>query len=185
MNERRANAPPPAIEATPPLRCGEGAGGEGRANAQPSRNSRATKLGHGWAPAPGENRQKDRTRTRLRARRLRKNMTPAEKELWKLLRSIDGYTFRSQPAIVNRVYDFACYGARLLIELDGAVHDRPDVQADDKEKTLHAVRNGFRVLRFTNAEVFGRSAWVISEVRALLDAPHPPTPSPQGGGGES
>ena len=145
---------------------------------------RARKLGHGWAPAPGEVRQKDRTRTKLRARRLRKDMTPAEREFWALLKSIEGHTFRRQPAIGDRVYDFGCYGARLLIEIDGAVHDRPDVQEDDKAKTLHAIRNGFRLLRFTNAEVSGRAEWVISEIRALLDAPHPPTPSPQGGGGE-
>src|SRR5262245_21956250 len=178
MRERRTNPPPPAFEAHPPLPCGEGAGGEGRADAQardqvctrpagaglsarPSspdpfsarekgrahQDSRAVKVGHGWAPAPGENRQKDRTRTKLRARRLRMEVTPAEQEFWKLLKSIEGHTFRRQPAIGDRVYDFGCYGARLLIEIDGAVHDRPEVQADDKAKTIHAVRNGFRLLR--------------------------------------
>ena len=170
-----------AQEARPPLPCGEGAGGEGRAAAP----SPARKLGHGWAPGPGEARQKDRVRTKLRARRLRKQTTPAEKELWRLLRSIEGVTFRRQVAIGDYVFDFGCYGARLLIELDGAIHDLPDVQARDKVKTIHAALNDFRLLRCTNADVSGRPAWVLDKVRAFHSAPHPPTPSPQGGGGEA
>jgi very-short-patch-repair endonuclease len=194
----------PQKEAQPPLPCGEGAGGEGReaaaafeSNAQPpsaaqrpsSGRSAATfsareKVGGGWAPEVGQTRQKDRTRTKLRAQRQRKEMTPSEKELWKLLRATDGHTFRRQPAIGDYVFDFACYGAHLLIEIDGSIHRLPDVQANDKAKTLYAITQGFRLLRFANNDVWDRPAWVVSQVRALLDAPHPPTPSPQGGGGE-
>ena len=169
----------------PPLPCGEGVGGEGRADAPQPQERRAVKLGHGWAPAPGEERQKDRTRTRLRAKQLRKEMTPSEKELWKLLRSIEGVTFRRQPAIGKYVFDFACYGARLLIELDGSIHRLPEVQANDKAKTIHAITQGFRVLRFKTEDVRDRPQWVIDQVRARLSAPHPPAPSPQGRGGES
>src|SRR5690606_22123709 len=118
---------------TPPLPCGEGAGGEGREAAASAAGRRATaKLGHGWAAATGEERQKDRVRTNLRARRLRREMTSSEKELWKLLRTIKGRTFRRQAAIGDFVFDFACYGARLLIEIDGSIHRLPEVQANDK-----------------------------------------------------
>src|SRR5262245_47262233 len=107
MNERRTPD-------HPPLPRGEGAGGEGRsaashragqssdssfqsasANVRPStpapppqgRRGRA-KLGHGWVPQFGEDRQKDHVRTKFRAARQRKEMTPSEVELWKLLRTI-------------------------------------------------------------------------------------------------
>ncbi len=176
MNERRAESPP--------LPCGEGAGGEGRPTAAPA-NERAQKRGHGWAPAHGEDRQKDHARTKLRAARQRKDMTPSEKELWKLLRSIEGHTFRRQPPIGDYVFDFANYAARLLIEIDGSIHRLPDVQANDKAKEIYAITQGFRVLRFANHDVWDRPAWVVAEVRARLAAPHPPTPSPQGRGGES
>jgi very-short-patch-repair endonuclease len=111
-------------------------------------------------------------------------MTASEKLLWKLLRSIEGRTFRRQPAIGDYVFDFANYGARLLIEIDGSIHERADVQANDKAKELYAIAQGFRVLRFQNNDVWDRPAWVVAEVRAGLAAPHPPTPSPQGRGGE-
>lgn len=169
-------------EARPPLPCGEGAGSEGRSVAAPS-NYRAEKRGHGWAPEVGEDRQKDHTRTKLRAARQRKEMPPSESELWKLLRTIDGHTFRCQPAVGDYVFDFACYGARVLIEIDGSIHERADVQANDKAKTIDAATQDFRVLRFQNNDVWDRPAWVIAEVRACLNAPHPPTPSPQGRGG--
>jgi very-short-patch-repair endonuclease len=173
----------PNEDTRPPLPCGEGAGGEGRSAAAPP-NQRARKRGHGWAPAHGEERQKDRARTNLRAARQRKEMTPSERVLWKLLRSIDGHTFRRQPAIGDYTFDFGCYAARLLIEIDGSVHDRADVQENDKAKTIYAITQDFRVLRFANNDVWDRPAWVVAEVRARLDAPHPPAPSPHGRGGD-
>lgn len=124
-------------------RGGEGAGGEGRANAP-----KTTKLGHGWAPGFGETRQKDQVRTRERAKRLRRDMT------------------------------------RLLIEIDGSIHERADVQANDKAKEIYAITRGFRVLRVANNDAWDRPAWVVSQVCDRLSAPHPPTPSPQGGRGE-
>jgi very-short-patch-repair endonuclease len=174
----------PQNEARPPLPCGEGAGGEGRSTAAPSASTRTAKHGHGWAPAYGEDRQKDHVRTKLRASRQRKEMTPSETVLWKLLRSIEGHTFRRQPTNGDYTFDFGCYAARLLIEIDGSVHDRADVQENDKAKTIYAITQDFRVLRFVNNDVWDRPAWVTAEVRARLDAPHPPAPSPQGRGGD-
>jgi very-short-patch-repair endonuclease len=167
----------------PPLPCGEGVGGEGREAAAPL-EQRARKRGHGWAPEFGKDRQKDHARAKLRAARQRKEMTPSEAELWKLLRTIEDHTFRRQPAIGDYVFDFACYGARLLIEIDGSIHERADVQANDKAKTIFAATQDFRLLRFQNNDVWDRPGWVLAEVRARLYAPHPPAPSPQGRGGE-
>lgn len=171
----------PDDRAQPPLPRGEGAGGEGRANAPAP--LRAKKTGHGWAPAFGETRQKDRTRVNLRAKRQRKEMTPSEKKLWDLLRTIEGRTFRRQPAIDAYVFDFGEYGARLLIEIDGSIQRLPEVQENDKAKEKHAFAQGFNLIRFVNHDVWDRPDWVVARVRACLDAPHPPTPSPQGRGG--
>jgi cyclase len=110
-------------------------------------------------------------------------MTPAEKALWALLREMPDAHFRKQAAVDSRAFDFACYRARLLIEVDGAVHDWPDVARDDAHKQRQAEAAGFRVLRFANADVDGRPDWVMEQVRLVLHAPHPPAPAPQGGGG--
>lgn len=201
MNERRD------AQSSPPPR-GAGVGGGGRRNfaapsepaqhadrppsvrsadTSPARGEEAgkSKSARGWAPDPNEAaRQKDRTRTKLRAKELRKELTPSERKLWLLLRGIEGVRFRKEVAIGDYVFDFACYGARLLIEIDGSVHERADVQANDKAKTIYASTQGFRVLRFENNDVWDRPVWVVAQVRACLAAPHPPAPAPQGGGGE-
>jgi very-short-patch-repair endonuclease len=119
-------------------------------------------------------------------------MTPTEKALWKLLRQVEGAHFRKQPPVGKYAFDFGCYSARLLIELDGGVHDWSDVQERDKAKSLHAALNGFHLLRFTNADVQKRPAWVLEQVHAALDAsnagasdrPPPPAPPHKGAGSE-
>ena len=101
--------------------------------------------------------------------RQRKEMTPSEKQLWRLLRSIDGHTFRRQPEVGPYIFDFGQYAARLLIEIDGSIHRLPEVQENDKAKEIHAVANHFRVMRFVNNDVWDRPAWVVSQVRTALN----------------
>ncbi len=136
-----------------------------------------------WAPTSAT-RQKQFPRANGRAKRMRKEMTPSEKKLWALLRDVEGFTFRRQLALGQYVFDFGEYSTRLLIEIDGSIHRLADVQENDRAKEVHAVALGFRVMRFANNDVWDRPHWVLTQVRAFLDAPHPPAPSPPGGGGE-
>ena len=64
------------------------------------------------------------------ARDLRQRMTPAEKATWALLRDhrLDGVKFRRQHAVGPYVLVFCCASLRLVIELDGSVHEN---QAED------------------------------------------------------
>src|SRR5258705_11622987 len=103
----------------------------------------------GWAPAYGEDRRKDYSRAAHRARALRKNETPHEEQLWKLLRELnrEGANFRRQANIGHRVFDFADLGRKILIELDGGIHELPDVREADKEKEIDAILRGYRVVR--------------------------------------
>ena len=59
------------------------------------------------------------------ARRLRQNQTLAEKTLWTLLRNrrLGGFKFLRQVAIDRYFADFVCEAARVIVELDGPVHD--------------------------------------------------------------
>jgi len=52
----------------------------------------------GWTPGEGDNWRKDHTRAQTRAKQLRREQTPSEKKLWRLLREIkhDGAHFRRQ-----------------------------------------------------------------------------------------
>jgi very-short-patch-repair endonuclease len=116
-------------------------------------------------------------------------MTPSEKVLQKLLRTIEGAHFRKQVPFGDYVFDFGWHSARVLIELDGSIHERADVKANDKAKALFAITQGFRVLRFENNDVWDRPAWVVQQVRDALnngasDRPPPLAPPHEGAGDE-
>lgn len=89
------------------------------------------------------------------ASELRKNETEAERILWANLRDgqIDGFKFRRQHIIGNYIADFVCLPLKLIIEIDGSVHQLPDVKDNDEFRTEWLESQGFRVIRFTNREV--------------------------------
>ena len=95
-------------------------------------------------------------------------MTPAERRLWSHLKKIDGRHFRNQSPLGPHVFDFIEMGARLIIEVDGGVHDLPEVRARDEAKEAWALDQGFRVLRIPNAYVFGTGEPAMLLVMAAL-----------------
>ncbi len=103
-----------------------------------------------------------------RAAELRKEMTPAEKKLWAVLRAerLDGVSFRRQHAIGTYIADFCSPQHKLIIELDGSAHrDRAD---DDRERTQALQGLGYRVLRFWNSRVMDDLLGVLAEIRTAL-----------------
>ena len=103
---------------------------------------------------------------------MRREPTPAEKRLWKLLREIDGRHFRRQAPLGPYGFDFAEMSSRLLVEVDGGVHDRPDVQARDQEKARWAAAQGFRLVRIPNSHVFGGGDPAMAIIMAALRETH-------------
>jgi very-short-patch-repair endonuclease len=82
--------------------------------------------------------------------------------LWKLLRDrrLGGLKFRRQVPLGRYVVDFLCLASRLVIEADGPHHDpEQDAKRDD---WLRA--QGFRVLRFANAEAQNRREEVLAAI---------------------
>ncbi|MBI1927581.1 DUF559 domain-containing protein [Candidatus Poribacteria bacterium] len=101
-----------------------------------------------------------------RGRELRQQATPAEKLLWQLLRNrqLLWRKFRRQHPIGRFIADFFCDDARLVIEIDGAVHREPSQQARDKERQEVLQRYSYSVLRFTNEQVLHRTEQVLEAI---------------------
>ena len=118
-----------------------------------------------------------------RARRLRRAPTFAEARLWERLRRLD-IRIRRQPPIGGYVVDFACLRAKLVIEVDGGIHDRTDVAFRDLERDAWLQSEGFRVLRIPNARIEQDIEAVVGEIQAAIRASLPDlkqpatTPSP-------
>jgi len=120
------------------------------------------------------------TRTR-RSRELRQHQTYAENILWQALRAshLDGLRFRRQHPIDRYFADFACVSLKLVIELDGGVHEDDDRQLNDYHRQQEIERLGWCVLRFPNAQVTGSLRTVLAAIRdqanlAGAGTPHPP-----------
>ena len=105
-------------------------------------------------------------------RNFRKNLTQAEKILWDLIRSrkLNGIKFLRQHPIyfkINRirrffVADFYCAEARLIIEIDGKIHEK---QKEYDEYRTYLLNNlGYKVIRFQNEEVIDKTSNVLKKL---------------------
>lgn len=100
------------------------------------------------------------------ARHLRQHQTPAERRLWHWLRRRPlGFKFRRQVPLGPYIVDFACYDARLVIELDGQFHAD---QASDVARTAWLAADGWRVARYWNRDVRLALDDVLADVQARL-----------------
>lgn len=96
------------------------------------------------------------------------NPTPAERVLWKHLRhNRAGSHFRRQYATGHYIVDFVCFSRKLIIEIDGPWHDLRSEREMRRTKFLES--HGFRILRFSNEDVFLRTRQVIEEIRRALE----------------
>jgi very-short-patch-repair endonuclease len=113
---------------------------------------------------------------------MRRQPTYAEKRLWKLLRTTDLH-FRRQAPFGPYIVDFVCHRHRLIIELDGGIHNLPEVAARDAQRELWLTGRGYRVMRFPNEQAVSDAAGVVQMILAAAGVDTPtPSPSPQGGG---
>jgi very-short-patch-repair endonuclease len=89
------------------------------------------------------------------ARQLRKAMTPAEQLLWEQLRAkrLHGLFFRRQHPLGPFILDFCCPVAKLVVEVDGTVHDDDEQAQYDRLRSEQLQNYGYTVLRFRNEEV--------------------------------
>jgi len=89
------------------------------------------------------------------AKELRKKLTSCEKVLWQHLRSnkLGGLKFRRQHPINHYIADFYCHEARLVIEVDGPIHSRPDRKQHDEQRDGVMQDFGIMILRFSNDEI--------------------------------
>ncbi|MBM3943623.1 MAG: endonuclease domain-containing protein [SAR202 cluster bacterium] len=107
--------------------------------------------------------------TTEKARRLRRDLTDAEKTLWRILgnRSLASYKFRRRHVIGQYIVDFACVEKKLVIELDGGHHAVGAQSEYDQFRTAWLEAQGYRVLRFWNTQPLQE---IDSVKEAILEA---------------
>lgn len=103
---------------------------------------------------------------------LRGQMTAAETLLWGYLKGSQlGAKFRRQHPLGIYIADFYCHQYKLVIELDGGVHDRLDVKTNDIERQKSLENDGLKVLRFRNEQIFNQLETVLNKIKEAINSP--------------
>jgi type I restriction-modification system DNA methylase subunit/very-short-patch-repair endonuclease len=146
------------------------------------------------SPSPFSQRAKGRTRAAhyrggfdfsglvATARQLRKSQTPAEQILWEMLRDrrFMGLRFRRQHQFGPYILDFFCDERKLVVELDGTVHQTAARKSIDQKRDEYLRTMGLTVVRLDNRIVLDTP----SEALHLIESALPPSTSGRGVGGE-
>ena len=70
-----------------------------------------------------------------RAGELRSQQTFAEELLWQYLKTKPlGFKFRRQHAYGIYILDFYCHAVKLVIEVDGSIHNKEEIKSNDEIK---------------------------------------------------
>jgi leucyl-tRNA synthetase len=103
-----------------------------------------------------------------RAQEMRSNPTRAEAKLWQSLKGkkLDA-KFRQQHLIGDYIVDFVCLDRKLIIEVDGPIHDFQ--KEEDNNRALNLEVKGYKVIRFKNEEVIGNIDDVLTKIRYELN----------------
>lgn len=110
------------------------------------------------------------------SRDLRKRSTPSEKIIWELLRNrkFMGFKFLRQYPIMYGNYDthklffiadFYCAEKKLVVELDGVVHDFQKDYDENRDEII--AEKGLTVIRFKNEEVKNKQEF-LKKLEAVL-----------------
>jgi len=104
------------------------------------------------------------------AESLRKTETYPEKVLWEALRNkrLDGLKFRRQHPINRFIVDFYCHEYKLVVEIDGSIHDDKDVKEKDIYRENELKNYGLKIVRFTNQEVTKNINQVLNAIRTFI-----------------
>lgn len=97
--------------------------------------------------------------------------TDAEQALWDNLYRIplEGSHFRKQVEIGPYRADFGSLRLRLLIEVDGAIHNEASHRRYDRERTNWLAAEGYRVIRFSNQEVMTDMNHVLATIQQSVE----------------
>jgi primosomal protein N' len=110
------------------------------------------------------------------ARENRHEPTLAEKVLWERLRDhqLEGYGFRRQHTIDRFIVDFYCPQSRLIVEVDGEIHQY--TAEEDAIRQAFLESQGFQVIRFMNDEVLNEIETVLNKISLVLKRDSTPSP---------
>jgi len=104
-----------------------------------------------------------------RAKKLRNNVTPTEMILWGRLKEyFPNLKFRRQHPVSLYIVDLYCHTEKLVIEIDGSIHDLEEVKISDEIRQKDLEYLGLKVIRFTTNEIKNNLEAVLQTIEKHL-----------------
>lgn len=114
------------------------------------------------------------------SRNLRKNMTESEKIIWNILKGKEFWEkfLRQKPIFLYEennwfpryvIPDFCSLEKKIIIEIDGKIHDKLEVYILDREKEKLLIQKWFRILRIKNEEISFELERVIEMIKKFIN----------------
>ena len=104
------------------------------------------------------------------AERLRRDMTVTEKIIWdRVCKNQLGVRIRRQHPVWKFIADFYCHEIKLVIEIDGGIHQRPENKEYDISRDIILKEFKIEILRFTNDEVINEPDLVIEKIKGTIE----------------
>ena len=99
-------------------------------------------------------------------------MTKAEILLWSRLRmrQVGGWKFRRQQPIFNYIVDFYCHEIKLIIEVDGEIHNLPEQKKSDRYRNKILTINGYNVIHVSNHEVETNLDSSLARIKSVISS---------------
>ena len=119
------------------------------------------------------------------AKEFRKTQTEAEKILWKALwnHGFANLKFRRQHPVKWFIADFYCHDFKLVLEVDGGIHNSEIQSEHDENRTSALEELGIRVIRFSNEEILNNLESVLQKIQQSIQRSSSPSPCGEGAGG--
>ncbi|MFH1711879.1 MAG: endonuclease domain-containing protein [Patescibacteria group bacterium] len=106
-----------------------------------------------------------------RQKEMRKGSTPAEHALWQHLRKrqLDNLKFRRQHGIGPYIVDFYCDQCKLIIEVDGDIHNKPEIGDYDRDRQEQLEELGYTIIRVRNEAVLKNIELVLKNIKDTIN----------------
>jgi imidazole glycerol-phosphate synthase subunit HisF len=104
-----------------------------------------------------------------KAKELRKMLTPSEQIFWlRLKQNFPEYKFRKQHPISIYIADFYCHKLKLIIEIDGPIHNSEEAKLNDEKRQKDLENLNLTVIRFANEQIKNEIERVIEMISSTI-----------------
>ncbi len=105
------------------------------------------------------------------AKKLRNEPTSSEIIFWNLLKqNFPDYRFKRQHPISGYIADFYCHKLKLVIEIDGSIHQTEEAKESDFIRDEFMQSLNLKVLRFQNDEVCKNGDLAMDKLKVKIES---------------